>query len=158
MAKSRLRRVVEANMVLSQKQGQVQDLMKKLQQVKNETQNIPHLGITPGIVIRAELISSKKFAEGHVDDPVISFSSAQKPSPKRNYACAAGSNGDKHTAATFSSEDHPLLLPHSSINPKKMPSHHKEEFEDLQGNIIQLEASECVLSSCKTKFSKYFCG
>ena len=154
--------LIETNMLLSQRQAQVQTLDKKIAHAKEESQLRQYISnelysSLPASRHNDFLIKEhKRFAEGHTMDPVISFSSAQKPSPKRNTNCGA------LVLETRTSEIHcskkPLLLAAQKLHTSsKTPTRHKDEFIDEQENSIKVEATE-VLTSCKTKLSKYFCG
>lgn len=89
--------------------------------------------------------------EDYTGDPVISFSSAKKPSPKRN--------PEQHIAVSRTNTS-PIIK--KSIDPprysmsKFIPQ--KANFIDEEDSELQLESNESIFASCKSKISKYFCG
>jgi hypothetical protein len=110
---------------------------------------------------RGHYASLKQFEGGHADDPVISFTSARKPPPKRN--------AERFAALTETASLHAGLVsqpvaPSMSIRlppaqlPVSPPRQASQELIGEEGNVIELEAEEGGTCGCKAKLNKYFCG
>ena len=152
-----LKSVIETNLLLSQKQAKIQAITARILQTQEE--QLKQTLRSQAFVSKSRPQNSsdlhRKLTEETQTDPVISFSSGQKPSPKRNQ-CGVVAGG--FMSKTMGGEKLTLLLMPHAGNEKKAG---KDEFVGERGEKIRVEGHEGVTASCKSRIaiiSKYFCG